>query len=151
LEPIERTIRELLEEKFQTEEYKDCFVVEIRMGKNAHIQVFMDCEQGVDLEKCGQISRHLEAWLDESQVLGEKYTLEVSSPGVDRPLIKRQYPKNIGRHIQIKRTDGDTVTGKLVQVDETRVGIEWEGAKKETKFLEIGFDEIQEAIIIVRF
>ena len=151
LDPIEKKISELLEEKFRSEEFSDCFLVDIKMGKSSKLQVFVDCDNGINLERCGQISRHLESWLDESQVLGEKYILEVSSPGVDRPLIKRQYPKNIGRKIQVTLKDGTMVAATLGSVTETSITLEGILDKKETKSLELQFDDIQEAIIIVSF
>ena len=89
---IEDRIVELLGAKFEEEEFRDCFLVETKFHGNNKLEVFIDCDNGLTFEKCQKISRYLESFIDEKQWLGEKYVLDVSSPGIGRPLIlKRQY------------------------------------------------------------
>lgn len=151
MEAVKDKINQLLKEKFSEEDFGDCFVVDITISKSNRVQVYVDCESGVNLVTCTKLSRHLEAWLDESLTLGAKYTLEVSSPGVDRPLIKRQYPKNVGRKIKVKTKDGQITKGVLLVVKEEFIKIEVPKGKKEVKEIEIGFGEIEESKIIVSF
>lgn len=151
LDSVKEKLGELLADKFKEQDYQDCFLVDISISKSARVQVFVDCESGLNLATCGKLSRYLEKWLDESLVLGEKYTLEVSSPGVERPLIKRQYPKNIGRKIRVKKKDGEVIEGKLEAVNEKGIIVEVQLSKKEIKSLDITFEEINESIIIVSF
>jgi len=95
---ISAQLTKLLEEKFQEEEFADCFIIEIKSLQNKRVEIYVDSDSGITFKKCQQLSRHLEAEIDEKGWLGEKYTLEVSSPGITRPLIfHRQYPRNIGR------------------------------------------------------
>jgi ribosome maturation factor RimP len=151
LDSVKEKLEGLLADKFQEEDYQDCFLVDISISKSARVQVFLDCDSGLNLATCGKLSRYLEKWLDESLVLGEKYILEVSSPGVERPLIKRQYPKNIGRKIRVKKKDGEVIDGKLEAVSEKGIQVELQLSKKEVKSLDITFEEINESIIIVSF
>ena len=152
LDAIKKKITSLLEEKFSTEDFKGYFLVDLVISKSGRVQIFVDYEQGgVTLETCGKISRHIEAYLDESLVLSEKYTLEVSSPGVERALIKRQYPKNIGRKIKVERSDGEILKGKLTAVSDTAITIEIVVSKKEQKSVEILFEDIVKSLIIVSF
>jgi ribosome maturation factor RimP len=151
LEAVKDKLRDLLEEKFREESFQDCFVVDISISKSNKVQIYVDCDSGVNLKTCSQLSRYLEAYLDESLVLGEKYTLEVSSPGVDRPLIKRQYPKNVGRKIQLKLKEEKKVKGKLEAASDTGIEVLVSKGKKESEVLSIPYDDIVEAKIIVSF
>jgi ribosome maturation factor RimP len=83
------------------------------------------------------------------------FSLEVSSPGLDEPLKKRrQYKKNIGRFVDITLLDGTKKEGKLLEVTEDSVLIEWEegkGKKKTTKQESILFDQIKTTKIQIKF
>ena len=74
-----------------------------------------DPEQGVTLEDCARVSRELESFLDENPQLGERYVLEVSSPGVERPLVKaRDFERFAGKEIAIKTSEAVGDLGKRV-------------------------------------
>ena len=83
---IEQTIPQLLAEKFQESEFDDFFLVDLKLGINNKLEVFVDSDSQVTFEKCRKISRFLEEHLDQEGWLGDRYVLEVSSPGVGRPL-----------------------------------------------------------------
>jgi ribosome maturation factor RimP len=151
LEAVKDKIRELLDQKFGEKDYEDCFLVDLTLSKSNKLQVFVDCDSGLNLEKCSLFSRYLESWLDESLALGEKYTLEVSSPGVDRPLVKRQFPKNKGRQIRVKTTEGKLFNGVLDSVSESYISVRIEKKKEDPSLEDIRFDDIEEAKIIVSF
>lgn len=58
---------------------------------------------GITVDDCVRVSRGLESWLDEASVLPERYTLEVSSPGVERPLIRRRdFERFAGHAVRVK-------------------------------------------------
>lgn len=156
---MEAKIHDLLEEKFAEDEFSDCFLIELKLHPNNKLDVFLDSDTGITLERCRKISRYLEAYLDESGQLGEKYTLEVSSPGVGRPLqLKRQYPKHIGRKLKVKlKADGE-IEGILEAVGEEAITIEQKIVEKEGKkkkrlkvATEIPFTDIREALVQVSF
>lgn len=156
---ISTKIEELLLAKFEEEEFKDCFLVELEVLPSKKINVFVDSDSGITFEKCRKISRHLEAVIDEEQWLGQKYTLEVSSPGIGRPLkFSRQYPRNIGRKVEVKITEGTKVTGLLTAVENESITIEdkvrvKEGKKKVKKLVTtvIPFEDIVKFVVKISF
>jgi len=84
-----------------------------------------------------------------------EFSLEVSSPGVDEPLkTQRQYNKNIGRSLEIVFTDGTKKEGKLIQVAEADIIIEFtegKGKKAVTQQLVIPFNNIKTTTVQVKF
>ena len=159
---IENRIEELLLEKFKEDEFKECFLIEINMTSKKTIEIILDADEGLTLEKCQRISRYIENYLDTELPMGDDYTIEVSSPGVARPLMyQRQYPKHIGRTLQItchpeklnleqnteggilskdKSTEdempistGEKIEGKLLSIDNQEITLEFEEIRKEGK------------------
>lgn len=148
-------VTKLVEEKM---EGTDLFIVELSVKPGNKIEILVDRDSGLALEDCLSVSRHVEGNLDREL---EDYSLDVSSPGVGKPLkLKRQYVKNVGRTVNVKRTDGTIVEGVLVSSDEekivvhTRTKEEVEG-KKGKKWVErdeeIAFDTISETKIVISF
>ncbi len=149
-------IAQLLEEKYATDEaFADCFTVEIELKPGQKLYVFADSDSGMTFEKCQKISRFLESHLDTNGWLGEKYVLEVSSPGLGRPLkFLRQYLKNLGRNVEVTRKDKTRIAGLLKAADETQVivsqkVIEREGKKKKEVEIEtaIPFEQLEKTIV----
>ena len=155
---IEQKIEALIDQAINELGYDDCFLVELKVN-NTRVEIFLDSDDSVTFEKCRKISRMIEAVLDEEQWLGEKYTLEVSSAGVGRPLkFTRQYVKNIGRNVEIKKVDGERVKGELVEADDEKVTVKFletvkEGKKKKKveTTVEVPMVEIKESKIKVSF
>ncbi|MEM9929722.1 MAG: ribosome maturation factor, partial [Bacteroidota bacterium] len=77
----ESKIAALVQETLESEQFPDCFLVDYKLHANHKLEVFVDSDQGLSLGRCQQISRAIEARLDTEKWLGEKYVLEVSSPG----------------------------------------------------------------------
>lgn len=151
---IEEKIENLLQAKYAEPDYADCFTIEIKIGAENKLEVFVDSEIALDFAKCQKISRYLEAFLDENKWLSEQYTLEVSSPGADRPLVSlRQYKKHIGRTLEIT-ADGNISEGKFVSIDNEVITLEYEvkykeGKKniKKTEQINIPFEKIEKAMV----
>lgn len=156
---IEEKINILLAEKFQEENFTDCFLVGIELHKNNKLEVFVDSDTGLPLAKCQRISRFLEGYIDDENWLGEKYTLEVSSPGLTKPLkLKRQYIKNIGRNLQLTLNDDTEKTAELKEVTEEGIVVEElvveKIGKKKKKMLvqtELHFENIKKALVVISF
>lgn len=154
---IEQKIEVLLAEKFKEEEFADFFIVEIKMHSNNKLEVFIDSDTSFPLSKCQRISRYLEFHIDENQWLGEKYIIEVSSPGISRPLtLYRQYKKNIGRKLAINFLEDGVKKreGILVDANETACFLEEKVVRKEkkkkirtTEITEIPYIDIKKAVI----
>jgi ribosome maturation factor RimP len=95
------------------------FLVELKVKTGNRIMVFIDGDQGVSIDDCVNLSRHIESKLDRNI---EDYSLEVSSAGADTPLkFKRQYPKHIGRTLQVKHNDNSEFRGELVAVNDKEI------------------------------
>jgi len=148
-------IQGLIEEKI---EGTDIFIVEINIKPGNKIEVFIDRDSGLALEDCLMVSRQIEGNLDREV---EDFALDVSSPGVGRPLkLKRQYFKNIGRNVEIKLTDGTKLEGLMNAADEEKVVVhtrtkeEVEGKKGKKwveRDIEVPFDTISETKIVISF
>lgn len=130
------------------------YIVDLSITPANHIGVFIDGDEGVSLDTCTQISRILEAVLDEEPALGGIYELEVSSPGVSRPLkFLRQYLKHVGRTLRIKLKTYDEFEGKLLATGHDSITIEIKARDKKSlpDFREIPFDDIKEAFVVIEF
>ncbi len=155
---LEEKIQQLIVEKFQEEPFQDYFFIELKIFGNK-VEVFVDSDSGVTIEACAKLNRYLQSHIDEAGWLGEKYTLDVSSSGVGRPLkLLRQYQKNIGRTLAVKLIDGEKKKGILTKVDEDKITLEHkervkEGKKKKTVVIEseISIEQIEEAKIKITF
>jgi len=107
------------------------FLVELKVSGRNQIAVFIDGDHGVPISSCVELSRHIESLLDREI---EDYELEVSSSGIDKPLVMpRQFKKNIGREILFADTEGKKVRAKLIAADETNFTIEKQISKKKKK------------------
>ncbi|MEX0945197.1 MAG: ribosome maturation factor [Balneolaceae bacterium] len=123
--------------------------VEIKHQKIPEIWILVDSEEGdVDLRKCSEISRELSLLLEENELLKSSYRLNVSSPGLSRPLSDiRQYPKNLGRTAKVKFKKEDnyfTTEGVIEEVNDGSLTILQEDGEKS----EVEFDTIVETKII---
>ena len=98
------------------------------------ITILLDSDEGITIQECTSISRRLAKQLEELEVFSEAYTLEVSSPGLDQPLILlRQYRKNLGRNIKVTLKTGETVSGVLTEADEETITLQLPEPKKKSK------------------
>jgi ribosome maturation factor RimP len=138
----------------------EIFLVAVRVSTQNSIRVFLDGDNGVTIDDCIKLSRHIEMQFDRDT---EDYDLEVSSVGVGHPLLqKRQYINNIGRRLDITTTDSQRIKGRLVEVQEQGVVIEKdkpEKGKKKKKEpdtdtdsrVSLPFENIDEAKVQVSF
>ncbi len=75
----------------------------ISRGKHSVLRIYIDKEEGIGIEDCERVSRQVSALLDVEDPISGNYTLEVSSPGVPRPLFHGwQYQRFLGQQVQIK-------------------------------------------------
>ncbi len=99
------------------------------------IEVYIDSEAGITSDICTAVSREVAQAIDAAPEIKEAYRLEVSSPGIDRPLkYPWQYRKHIGRRVQVTLLPGQDPaerTGKLLAVDESGIVIQVEARGEE--------------------
>ncbi|MDO4626885.1 MAG: ribosome maturation factor RimP [Pasteurellaceae bacterium] len=93
-----------------------------RAGRFMTVRLFIDKEGGVSIDDCADVSRQVSAILDVEDPIADKYNLEVSSPGLDRPLFNlSQFERYIGQdialHLRIAVADRRKWQGKLTQIE----------------------------------
>ncbi|MDB5228336.1 MAG: hypothetical protein JWN78_2529, partial [Bacteroidota bacterium] len=100
-------------------ENSDLFLVDVSVLLNNRIQIFADGKVNITIDQCASISRYIENYLETNGLVGEKYTLEVSSPGLDQPLkIKQQFEKQKSKMVDVVLKNGNKITGTLEDFDE---------------------------------
>ncbi|MEK3886938.1 ribosome maturation factor RimP [Bacillus sp. FSL K6-3431] len=127
----------------------------VKEGKNWFLRLFIDKENGVDIEECGIVSERLSEQLDELDPIPHNYFLEVSSPGAERPLKKEaDFLKAIDKNVNIKTyepIDGEKVfEGRLISYNEGILIIEVK-IKTRTMTVEIPFDKVAKARLAIIF
>ncbi len=124
------------------------FYVELQVRRDRGellIQVFVDTDTGITIDRCAEIGRDLARQLEVERVLDSPYRLEVSSPGLEKPLrLLRQYRKNVGRRFRI-RVVGESgprpAPVTLIAVDEDRLTFMPDGGEAFT----LTFNELMES------
>lgn len=133
------------------------FLVDVvASSKNlSKITIVVDGDAGVTIDECGEISRLLSGKLDELDFGTGRYVLEVTTPGLDQPLkLKRQYAKNVGRSLKVRRRDQSQVTGKLSQANEGGIVLLQEiqdGKLRREQEVPVSYEDIDKAFVIVSF
>ena len=97
-----------------------------------YLRVFLDKESGIEIDDCQWVSEQLEAKLDESNLIKDHYYLEVSSPGLDRPLKKeRDFVRHAGDKVEVKTYEAingqKVLVGNLIGLIEGEVRIDIAG------------------------
>jgi ribosome maturation factor RimP len=147
-------IVELVKEKLG----EKAFLVDVQVSASNVIKVFVDSFDGLTIDRCVEISRHLENNLDRDK---EDFELQVSSPGLSEDFrVKEQYLKNEGRDVEIVTTNGTKRTGLLKEagagfiVLETSTREKAEGQRKKqlvVKEHQIKYSDIKSAKVVVSF
>ena len=156
---IKTAVEHFLATLFQDEVYSDCYVVEVDFTASGLLEVYVDADKGMDLGRCRLINKATDGFLQAENLIESVDKIEVSSPGIDRPLVfPRQFIKNLGREISIQPKVGETVEGALKEANDTGIIVvsqhkEKEGKKNVLKTIEHQFkyDTIDKAIIKIRF
>ena len=137
-------------------EMEDVFLVSVRIKPTNHIKVFLDADAGLSIDKCVKINRKMYRTIEENAWYPDgNFSLEVSSAGVDEPLLLiRQYKKNMGRNVEVILNDESRFEGKLLAANENLIQIEYkEGKNKKavTVTKEIPFDQIKQTTVLIAF
>ena len=99
----ERQLEELLTPVVQSLDCEIWGIELLRQGKHSKLRVYLDREEGVNVDHCAAISRHVSDLLDVEEFSQNPYTLEVSSPGMDRILFKtEQYEQSVGEQVEVR-------------------------------------------------
>jgi len=114
-------------------------------GRRRLLRIVVDSDHGVNLDDAADVSREVSAVLDESNALGDvPYTLEVSSPGVDRPLTEpRHWRRAAGRLVKVKVTGEGAVEGRVLAADADGVTLDLAGRMRQLGYGELGAGSVQ--------
>jgi ribosome maturation factor RimP len=120
-----------------------------RAGKRSVVRVIVDRDGGVSLDDVADVSRVVSEALDaldaaDPSALGASYVLEVTSPGVDRPLTApRHWRRNATRLVTAVLRDGGTVTGRIVSADDEAVVLDVDGVSQTLPYAGIARGSVQ--------
>ena len=145
-ERVERFLQPIMEEhQFE--------LVDVDWVKEAgtwYLRAYVDKEGGFSVDDCETVSRRLSDWLDKEDFIAESYILEVSSPGLGRPLKKeKDFARSIGKDVDVKlyraRDKRKDFTGTLKAYDKDTVTIEEDGTelvfeRGEIALIRLAFD-----------
>jgi ribosome maturation factor RimP len=127
------------------------FLVSVKVSNANRITVLADKKEGITIDECAAIHRHIENGLDRD---AEDFELQVSSPGLDMPFgVIQQYFKNEGKKVEVTDYEGSKYAGKLKNV--TSGGFELETEKKtkgktiEIKDISFNFEQIKSTRVIL--
>jgi len=127
------------------------FIVAVKVSSANRITVLADKNEGITIDECAAIHRHIEMNLDRET---EDFELQVSSPGLDLPFgVIEQYFKNVGRKVEVIENEGTKLTGILKNVTEGGFELETEvkvkGKSKELKDVSFNFEQIKSTRVIL--
>ncbi len=121
-------------------------------GSHRIVTCIVDGDASLNLDQVTTVSRVISELLDEAAFMGETpFTLEVTSPGVDRPLTQpRHFAKNVDRLLRIIKLDGSEVTGRILSNTDHDVTLTVT-VKKETIEQTVSLSEIKRAVVEIEF
>jgi len=127
------------------------FLVAVKVSSANRITVLADKNEGITIDECAAIHRHIEMNLDREK---EDFELQVSSPGLDLPFsVIEQYFKNEGKKTEVIDNEGSKYTGILKNVTDGGFELETEikikGKAKELKDISFNFDQIKSTRVIL--
>ncbi len=174
---IKQKLEQVLDKFSQDKSEDDCiYLVDLEI-KHAHgediISIYVDTDQGIDIDQCKAISRFVSEALETDRefdaYLHHKYRLDVSSPGLARPLkLERQYKKNLNRLLQVKYKTQDgqykvadgiltsldsedshirSLTLNITKIDKSKPNVK----PKAPEYVTIAFSQIVETKVKVSF
>ena len=148
---LEERLTEMLTPSVEDLGYELVGVEYVRAGKHSTLRVYIDQEEGILVDDCAAVSQQVSAIMDVEDPITNEYTLEVSSPGLERPLFKAtQYAEFIGEEVKVQLRmpiqNRRRWKGVISNVDGEIICITVEG--KEERF---ALSNIQKANIVPKF
>jgi ribosome maturation factor RimP len=152
---LKDAINQIIDSFLKNTEY---YLVDIKITPDNRISIEIDSFDGVSIDFCAELNKHIESQLDRE---AEDFELEVSSAGLTEPFkVLKQYEKNIGNEVEVLTKTGKKLAGILAEVHEAGFVIETEktekpeGSKRKVKTIEsiaFGYEEIKTTKYIIRF
>ncbi len=152
---FEQKIREQIEQSVSRN--PDLFILDLDISPDRNVSVVIDGYRPVPLSECIRITREVESAMDREE---EDFALTVSTFDISRWFTdRRQFPKNIGRRLQVQ-TGSETLEGQLTEVNDAGIVLEQKvrepkpvgkGKHTVTKRIEIAFENIEKAKVKLQF
>ena len=151
--PSQRQVVELLDGEFARAGYEIEDVVIDASARPARITVVADGDDGLDLDSAAALARSASELLDRVDGDATPYVLEVTSPGVDRPLTtEKHFRRARGRKVEVTLSDGAELTGRLGETSDGTVAlVVRKGRGAELSVRELPIKEIAKAVVQVEF
>jgi ribosome maturation factor RimP len=114
-------------------------------GKRRVLRVAIDKDGGVTMDDIADATREVSRLLDETGAMGEQaYTLEVSSPGVDRPLtLPRHWRRNVRRLVKVTFEEGEPLVGRITGSDDNGVDLDVDGVEHRVEYAAVKRAKVQ--------
>lgn len=151
--PSPSQVIELLAGEFARAGYEIEDVTIAATMRPPRITVVADGDTPLDLDAVAELSRVASELLDTVEVAADEYVLEVSSPGVERPLTtEKHFLRNRARKVEIDLTDGSTITGRIAGINSGVLSLVVRGLKPhQLAIRELAFADITKAVVQVEF
>ena len=151
--PSQKQVIELLDGEFARAGYEVEDVIIDVAARPPRITVVADGDDPLDLDSIAELSRSASALLDRVDDTAAPYVLEVTSPGVNRPLTtEKQYRRARGRKVELTLSDGSQLTGRLGETNGSTVRlVVREGARPTFSVRELPLDGVAKAVVQVEF
>lgn len=145
---VATTLRDQLESLVNSMGYEFVGCELLRQGRHSVLRIFIDIERGITVDDCSRVSHQVSAMLDVDDPIQGQYSLEISSPGLNRPLFEvAQYQKQIGQHIKVRLyapiDNRRNFVGVLTQVDSEKIHL-----LCESEEVELSFSDIEKANVV---
>lgn len=149
---VESIVEELVSPIIESEQIELADIEFKKEGPHKYLRVYIDKPEGISLDDCQKVSEYLSEKLDEIDPIEENYFLEVSSPGLDRPLKKQEdYHKFTGREVEIKLYEPidnkKLIEAELLGLEDSLVKVKFENGD----ILEIPLEKIALTRLAVKF
>lgn len=149
---VESIVEELVLPIVEKENFELVDVEFKKEGPHKYLRVYIDKPEGISLDDCQKVSEQLSEKLDETDPIEENYFLEVSSPGLDRPLKRPEdYVKFAGREVEIKlyepMDNKKLIEGELIELKDSVVKVRLENGS----ILEIPLEKIALTRLAIKF
>ncbi|MBO2945715.1 ribosome maturation factor RimP [Paenibacillus sp. F411] len=148
---IKSTVEEMVQPYLEEHGFELVDVEYVKEGSNWFLRVFVDKDGGIDIDDCGLISEYLSQKLDENDPVPTAYFLEVSSPGAERPLKKKEdVAKAVGKHVFVTVYEAlggsKEFEGKLISFENEELEIQ-----TARKTYAIPYDKVASARLAIIF
>lgn len=148
---LKARIEELVNENLKSESH---FLVEVVITASQgpkKVLILLDGDEGINIDNCAKVSRAVGHTIEEEELIIDAFRLEVSSPGLDHPIVLlRQYKKNVGRKVKVTLKEGTVHEGQLIEVNKNEISVE-EIIKKDKNIRTLLFEDILKTEVLVSF